>query len=379
MRARLWVLLGASALVGCASILGAPDLTYDPNATAGSDGGGASSGGADGSSGGVDGSSGGADGAGCAADVNTDGKNCGRCGHDCLGGTCTAGACDPVTLAQALNQPGGIALDDANVYFATAVSTAGATYSSPLGVAVDGTTLYIAAYAGSLGGIFTCSLASCDATLKRLTATAYDRFVEVANSSIYFTTESDVRRMQPDGGAEVAIGSATQPYALAVDATHVYFTSGQSQLQRVQIDGGAQMDVGALTSPTNVSFVAVDSDHYYWAFTDQATTKGQVLGGAKSAAVASLSFTSTGEDSLGVASDDVNVYWANGGTYNGSAANGDGQLLTCPKAGCNGAPRVLAKQLSGAGQIRTDANAIYWVEYGGGAAGAGRVRKVAKP
>src|SRR5690242_13702960 len=27
------------------------------------------------------------------------GKHCGRCGHDCLGGVCTAGVCEKVTLA----------------------------------------------------------------------------------------------------------------------------------------------------------------------------------------------------------------------------------------------------------------------------------------
>jgi hypothetical protein len=31
--------------------------------------------------------------------VQTDPANCGYCGHDCLGGGCTAGVCQPVVLA----------------------------------------------------------------------------------------------------------------------------------------------------------------------------------------------------------------------------------------------------------------------------------------
>ena len=35
----------------------------------------------------------------CGADLQTDPKNCGRCGHDCLGGACGAGKCQAIELA----------------------------------------------------------------------------------------------------------------------------------------------------------------------------------------------------------------------------------------------------------------------------------------
>jgi hypothetical protein len=34
------------------------------------------------------------------ASVDSDPVNCGRCGHDCLGGTCAAGQCQPVVLME---------------------------------------------------------------------------------------------------------------------------------------------------------------------------------------------------------------------------------------------------------------------------------------
>jgi len=37
--------------------------------------------------------------AGCSADLQSDAKHCGSCGHDCMGGECKAGACQPVLLA----------------------------------------------------------------------------------------------------------------------------------------------------------------------------------------------------------------------------------------------------------------------------------------
>ena len=35
------------------------------------------------------------------ADTMNDAKNCGVCGHDCLGGKCLKGACQPIILATA--------------------------------------------------------------------------------------------------------------------------------------------------------------------------------------------------------------------------------------------------------------------------------------
>ncbi len=50
-------------------------------------------------------------------DIGTDSHNCGACGHDCAGGACSAGICQPVVLAAGLTRPGSMAIDDANVYW----------------------------------------------------------------------------------------------------------------------------------------------------------------------------------------------------------------------------------------------------------------------
>jgi hypothetical protein len=73
------------------------------------------------------------DGQVCAADLDNDPQNCGRCGHDCLRGACTSGACQPFALATMQAQPLHIAIDGAyGYYFST----------SPNGT--DGTVMRIA-------------------------------------------------------------------------------------------------------------------------------------------------------------------------------------------------------------------------------------------
>src|SRR5579883_758760 len=53
-------------------------------------------------------------------DLRTDAQNCGACGHDCLGGACIDGACQPAVLASGLQQPTAIAVDGcANMVFWT--------------------------------------------------------------------------------------------------------------------------------------------------------------------------------------------------------------------------------------------------------------------
>ncbi len=53
---------------------------------------------------------------GSCVDVATSGANCGKCGHDCGGAMCTAGACQPGVVADTLAYP-VFDVDATNVYF----------------------------------------------------------------------------------------------------------------------------------------------------------------------------------------------------------------------------------------------------------------------
>src|SRR5688572_23931949 len=110
-------LLGSFALAclaaACTSLIGVPDLYLDPNAISGS----GSEGGAGSETGTTDGPPVGEAGADvvvqCNADLKTDTKNCGACGHDCTDGVCTDGLC---ILAQDMASPGAMTVRGSSVY-----------------------------------------------------------------------------------------------------------------------------------------------------------------------------------------------------------------------------------------------------------------------
>lgn len=54
----------------------------------------------------------------CDVDADNDAANCGACGHDCLGGECSDGACEPVSLIFN-SEISAIAADEENVYYST--------------------------------------------------------------------------------------------------------------------------------------------------------------------------------------------------------------------------------------------------------------------
>lgn len=54
----------------------------------------------------------------CDVDADNDAANCGACGHDCLGGECSDGACEPVSLIFN-SEISAIAADEDNVYYST--------------------------------------------------------------------------------------------------------------------------------------------------------------------------------------------------------------------------------------------------------------------
>ncbi len=68
------------------------------------------------------------DGTTCDANVATDPANCGRCGHDCKGGTCAGGRCQPLQLAQFSDQPvANVVLSRTHVFFNTMADISGGT------------------------------------------------------------------------------------------------------------------------------------------------------------------------------------------------------------------------------------------------------------
>lgn len=394
MRRSIHFLLATGAvLLGCNALLDRKDLQYDEAVAPGTSDGAAETSTTDAPEGEA-GTSGGPP--TCTGDVMTDKKNCGRCGHDCLGGDCVNGTCGVVALAGALAAPNALALDATNVYLALAgddsvvrVSKTGGTvvqlvtgWQNMTGVGVAGNTLFWSgdgargdAGDGNFGGLWKCTLPAC--TDKKVISTVgYVRHIDVKNGYVYYANESEIRRVKVDGTGDMTINATNQAFAVAADDKHVYYTSNQNTLLRSPITGGPGEAIGPLTAKF-VGFVSLSSTSFYWAYTDT-NDNGQVFGSVKAAPATRVSFGNMNLSSVGVGSDGKYVYWTNDGTATGIESNGDGELLACPVAGCGGmAPLRLAEKLHYGGHLVVD-DAVYFLEFGGRSGANGRLLKLAK-
>jgi hypothetical protein len=143
---------------------------------------------------------------GACVDTSSDPSHCGRCGHDCQGGTCSAGACQPVTLASGQNSPSEIAVDATSVYWTNyyggtvmkvplgggSVTTLASGQNVPGGIAVDATSVYW--------------------TNKGTSANNY--------------TDGTVMKVPLGGGSATTLASGQNgARGIAVDATSVYWTN----------------------------------------------------------------------------------------------------------------------------------------------------------
>src|SRR5262249_8745705 len=111
-----------------------------------------------------------------SGDLETDPHHCGRCGHDCLGGACAAGKCQPHAMVTT-GHPQFLAVGATDVYYTArdneSVLRLGKDGCSPQTVCrsprrrteelqIDATNAYFAfrtpSDAGALGGIGSCPL-----------------------------------------------------------------------------------------------------------------------------------------------------------------------------------------------------------------------------
>ena len=251
MRRPIQLVLGtALVLAGCNALLDIKDITLDPNA--GGEGGPEASSESSTTDSPI-GSEGGTETSTCNGDLKSDKQNCGRCGHDCLGGDCTDGKCQYVALAGSLGAPEMLALDATNIYVALkrddtvvrlaktggTVVTLVAGWKNVIGVALSGTTLFWssdgtlgdAGVSGNFGGVWKCTLPAC--TDKKLISTVGDvRHIDVQNGWVYYATFDQVRRVKVDGTGDMTVVVVNAPFSVRADATHVYFTSAENSLGR---------------------------------------------------------------------------------------------------------------------------------------------------
>ena len=253
-------------------------------------------------------------GAACA-DLQTDSRNCGACMHDCLGGACDAGVCQPVVLVSGQPDLLFLAVNATNLYWTTdpaavvtmpidgASATTLVSGGGPLeGIAVDATSIYWSTYvddtlmkmplAGGLPTTFASGLA-------RPLGVAVDAF------NLYFSdTSGDVLEIPLAGGSPVTLTPTPAGFAtgVAVNASSIYWSSGGA-LNVMPLAGGASTDL--VDGQDDAFGVAVDATNVYWTtLYGGLVLKMPLGGGSVTTLISGLSTYASG-----IAVDDVSLYW----------------------------------------------------------------------
>ena len=197
----------------------------------------------------------------CATKLTEDPLHCGACGHACMGGDCVAGQCQPQLLASGFPLPvqanigNGLAIDEENLYFATAL----AVYKVPKTPAQD---------AGNAAVLLHDAAGSGDRP----------RFVEVNNKTVWWTSpgiaasSGKVWRTSRDGapGAATTIATAqNSSEGVGVDGTYVFWTAHGSSAQnegvirRAQLIGGSGA-TDVIKNQLSPRHLLVGSGRLYW-------------------------------------------------------------------------------------------------------------------
>ena len=274
-------------------------------------------------------------------DVGTSAANCGGCGHDCQGGTCSEGVCQPVSLGTtaALDHPGDIQIDSTNIYF----TFGWGTNQSGLGKL-------------PLAGGTPTPIVTGKSWINRL----------VSNSTSLFWSEygsqpganGSVSTIAKTGGASTSLaGNLAYPTSLAVDATHVYYAAQGWLIARAPISGGTPETLFTTSGAYDAFDITIDAANIYFSLTGKAGSiqKVPLTGGTASVLATNANYP------YSIAANSTHVYWADIGT---APTYADGTINRVPIVG--GKVEVLAVAQCQPEAVRVDASYVYWVTACGG-------------
>lgn len=415
------ILASVFVLGGCSAIIGVNDITYDPGATQGTD---------------VDGSTTNPDGgptkledgatvlpdgavvedgsidedsAACpGANLATDPKHCGRCGHDCLGGECSAGKCQAVQLGTAQSAPlTFVAVSDNDVFatgYVDVTSQVGGVWRAPkipgAGVTsfVDDATMRYAAgitaidqklyvldydYKTSGGGLYSCDLSAAKCTPSKLADAESPLGLASVGGKIYYANDGTGIMVYTPGGSAATFRADFPGPRLYADGKNAYYIilfnggAGRYAALLEALPSGTVAEMTRFETPTAFTgdIAGNATDLFFTAWDLEGNGGGVARRISRTQGQPSCDYGgSTNVRPQGITVDAENVYWTNGGTGPEDGSWTNGSLNTCKLSGCCATPEVL---WTGSGRpfgVTTDDKAIYWVTRQ-----TGQIWKIAKP
>jgi hypothetical protein len=296
-------------------------------------------------------------------------------------------------LADGLEQPGELAIDDVNVYWTEPadgqikkVAKAGGTpvvlatgLPRPGAIAVHSGSIY---WTDSVAG--TVSMLPIDGGSQVVLAAAQPGpdAIAVDATDAYFWNINDRTIRRVSGSVVVTVASGQAAVAIALDATNVYWaTVDDGRVRKLSRVGGTVVTLAAspLTNPNagpptdyGAWGIAVNGPTIYW--TDRAQVSGLDPGLVLSVPLNGGPTSTLATQRVGVlaiTADPSGIYW--------TESAGVGNIATLR----GGHPVILASRQENPQAIATDAANVYWLNFGpNGTAGApsmgGAVMRVAK-
>jgi hypothetical protein len=273
---------------------------------------------------------------GVTVDPLEDPANCGRCGHDCKGGACASGACQPVVVTSGTWGVAAVTSDQTYVYWEEIQ---------------NGCSCYTDIYRWPLAG---------DAGAPEKLAALQDNPTDPVpyGTSLYYGLiySTAIEALSATGVVSTLTTDVGEPQDVAVDGVNVYWTDTKRKaVLAVPIGGGSVTTIAPGTS--DMTFIVVDNDYVYWS----EPSENAVVKAAKTAGSTAITLTSVLPSPAGLAAQAGSLYFSSD-----SLAVAGGGIYRIAQGGAGFTP--LAQPQTGAYFIALDATDVYWTGTGVGKA-----------
>jgi hypothetical protein len=287
-------------------------------------------------------------GSGCS-DLASDPKNCGKCGHDCAGGACNTGVCQPSTVSSGQSNVNRIIATSTHVYWSRfgsyvppkqsgAVMSADLDGKNPVVLfdAGQGTSCYSLvtsttdAYFQCGNWIYRCALSGCGQSPQQLLSlsgigSVVDMALDTPNNRLYFTvatpynvqTGGFVASISTNGGnyARLTANDQPSPSSLSIVNGWVYWLNAGTYMNSAPKNNTSvyKAPVGTNQTPQAVSDdgmgasflgITVDGNTVFYGGSGGVRSVPSSGGLSKTFAM-----TGTGNPITAVLTDSQYVYW----------------------------------------------------------------------
>jgi hypothetical protein len=326
----------------------------------------------------------------CTSDLKTDQKHCGACGHDCLGGTCNDGKCQPFVIATAQTQPSHLVIESGVAFWTNQTGTvhrcevAGcngqpkyisgidAGNALPTGLAVVGSDLFMLGYYSM--AVDRCAITGCAVPSRIAQNLDYPNGLGADATGIYVKSANGgwfAKCALPDcAGGVTRIATRTTAgevwQGFAMDEDYVYAIGGPNntfdaaflwRASKTQVNGQPERIGQDIVRPYSLVASGKAKGSYLY-FIENGKTISRI---AQTPGLFRTYFGHPDTEVGNLAVDDKYLYWTTG-----SGNVPPGAIRRCLLAGCpSTVETVVEKQNQPTSLVVTD-KAIYWVEYGGG-------------